>query len=140
MNTPERTPVRVLVVDDEPHVLVMVAVMLRRAGFDAVAAESAEMAISMLERMAATGSLPDAILSDIQMPGMNGFAFAERLFAEPSTSAIPVVIVTGCASPDGTRQAPNVRGLVRKPFSPRHLVAELSRVLGRDIAAVKEAA
>jgi CheY-like chemotaxis protein len=133
------TPPSILVVDDEPHVLIMVSVMLRRAGFEPIAAESGEMAIAMLEHMARTSRLPSAILSDIQMPGMSGTALAERLYAEPQTAGIPVIVVTGGADTD-QRLTPNVRGLVRKPFGRRQLLDELRVALGEPRSTVREAA
>lgn len=122
-------PKSVMIVDDEPHVLVMVAVMLRKAGYAAIAAESAEMAMAMLEELARNHRLPSAILSDIHMDGMSGAAFAECLYADPTTAAIPVVVVTGRLDGEDDRLTPNVVGIVRKPFTRRTLIDELQRAL-----------
>ncbi|MDZ4754165.1 MAG: response regulator [Phycisphaerae bacterium] len=118
----------ILVVDDEPHVLQVLSVVLRGAGFRAVAAEDGALALDfMLQRGA------DAVIADLHMPRLSGFQLAERLYSTPMTRTVPVIIVTGqVAAPIAQLwnvATPNVCAIMVKPFSPCRLVENLHRHL-----------
>jgi CheY-like chemotaxis protein len=132
-------PPRVLVVDDEPHVLAVMAVTLRRAGYEPIGAESAEHAIATLEHLGVE-RLPAAIISDIHMGGMDGERFAQALHEDPRFASIPIVIITGRVDCDRASLPPNVRELVRKPFSARAVIGQIDAILGRHPDAVRGAA
>src|SRR5688572_4245944 len=80
----------VLVVDDEERARKLVAVALRRAGYEVTLASDGTEA---LERVGE--ATPDLILSDVMMPGVDGLELLRRLRAEPSTRSIPVILLTG---------------------------------------------
>ena len=101
---------RVLVVDDEPAVRALVAASLDGAGCEV---ETCEDAPTALQR--ALESPPQLILLDVALPGMNGADLLRRLRAEPATSAVPVVMLTGLEPPAGTHPD----GILRKPFAPQ---------------------
>lgn len=75
--------------------------------------------------------LPDAVLTDIALPGMDGFEVAAALKADPQTRHIPVIGMTGHWSAEvGERgSASGLAALLMKPCLPDHLAAELERVL-----------
>jgi twitching motility two-component system response regulator PilH len=79
----------VLIVDDSPTEQHVIATALEKHGFETVVASDGEEAISI-----AKSQVPDLILMDIVMPGMNGFQATRQLAKNPSTSAIPIVMVT----------------------------------------------
>lgn len=79
----------VLIVDDSPTEQHVISTALEKHGFETVVASDGEEAISIAE-----SQLPDLILMDIVMPGMNGFQATRQLAKNPATSAIPVVMVT----------------------------------------------
>ncbi len=79
----------VLIVDDSPTEQHVIATALEKHGFETVVASDGEEAISI-----AKSQVPDLILMDIVMPGMNGFQATRQLAKNPSTAAIPVVMVT----------------------------------------------
>jgi len=82
---------RVLVIDDDPDDLRLVQKMIEDGGdFQALLAESGERGLEMLENMR-----PDAIILDLFMPGLNGFAVLEKLRSDPKLGSIPVIILTG---------------------------------------------
>lgn len=83
---------RVLVVEDNPVNLELVAALLESEGCGVIVAETADVSL----RLAAT-ERPDLILMDIQLPGMSGYDATRRLKAEPATAGIPVVAVTAHA-------------------------------------------
>ena len=71
---------------------------------------------------------PDGIVLDVMMPGMDGLETVRRLRADPATADIPVILLT--ARVDGEKPTDAVAGVIRKPFDPMGLGAEISRLLG----------
>ncbi|EME58505.1 response regulator transcription factor [Amycolatopsis decaplanina] len=132
MNT--ENPVRLLVVDDEPHIADLVATVARYEGWQAVTAGSGEAA---LERAAEFG--PDIVVLDLMLPGIDGFTVLDKL--REAGTAVPVVFLT---AKDAT--ADRVAGLTRggddylvKPFSVEELMARLRAVLRRSTNQAKAA-
>lgn len=119
---------RLLVVEDDGNLLRAIAVSLRRAGFEVATARSGEEA---LESLAAT--IPDLIVSDIMMPGMNGYKLAEHIRANARTDLIPIVFLTARDSRQdriaGSRAG--VDAYLAKPFEPEELIAEINNILAR---------
>src|SRR5262245_13074890 len=119
-------PVRhVLVVDDEPDMLVNVARILRRGRYECVTAASGEEALALFQRRR-----PDLILTDLRMTGMGGLALLRMVRAHvPPT---PVVVVTAYAS-DATAQealAAGASAFLPKPFTGAQLLDAVRSVLG----------
>ena len=113
---------KILVVDDEPHVVELVAFNLRREGYSVVSANNGAAAL-----VAVRQEKPDLIILDVMMPIMDGIQVAETLKADEDTRDIPVVMLTAKA-----QDSDILEGLVAgaevylpKPFSP----LELSRVV-----------
>ncbi len=79
----------VLIVDDSPTEQHVISTALEKHGFDTLLASDGEEAISIAE-----SRLPDLILMDVVMPGMDGFKATRQLTKNPMTAAIPVVMVT----------------------------------------------
>jgi len=119
---------RILVVDDEPDIVALVAFHLARAGYGVSTASSGPEALAK-----ATAELPALIVLDLMLPGMSGFEVLERLRAEPATSRIAVLTLTA------RRDEPDrVRGLtlgaddyLTKPFSPQELTLRVGAILRR---------
>jgi two-component system OmpR family response regulator len=128
-------PVRLLVVDDEPHIADLVATVARYEGWLAVTAGSGAAALS---RAAEFG--PDIVVLDLMLPDLDGFTVLDRLRANGNT--VPVVFLT---AKDAT--ADRIAGLTRggddylvKPFSVEELMARLRAVLRRSTGAAVPAA
>jgi two-component system OmpR family response regulator len=126
-SAPAKTEARLLVVDDEPTILELLAGTLRFAGFDVLTAVSGGEAL----RAAASGR-PDLILLDIMMPGCDGFEVVRRIRA--GGPRVPVIFLT--ARDDVTDR---VTGLtlggddyVTKPFSLDEVLARIRAVLRRS--------
>ena len=83
---------RVLVVDDEPGNRELLTRLLRRHKYEVITAESSAAARQVLF---ASETLPDLILLDVMMPGLDGFAFCKELKRSPQTGLIPIVLLTG---------------------------------------------
>ena len=119
---------RVLVVDDAPDVAEMLGVMMRVAGYEVATALSAPDALELAGR----GRF-DVVISDIGMPFMNGYEFAERLRRTPGYEAVPLIAVTGFAMYDDRDRAlaSGFNAFLTKPINPMDLI-DLVRQLGRE--------
>ena len=118
---------RILAVDDEPHILKLVAFSLKSGGFDVVEASDGLSAIAMAE-----SEHPDLILLDVMMPVLDGYETCRRLKENPATRDIPVVMLT--AKTQMTEQKNGMESgateYVCKPFTPKELVAQVRGFLG----------
>ncbi len=121
-------PATVLIVEDEPAILELVAVNLEHAGYETLRAASAEEAGRLLSDV-----LPDLVLLDWMLPGQSGAALARRLRGDARTRELPLIFLTARAEePD------KIAGLeagaddyITKPFSTKELVARIRAVLRR---------
>jgi CheY-like chemotaxis protein len=118
---------KVLVVDDQWPMRLLVKVNLESEVVQVLEAENGTEAVEL-----AVHELPDVILLDVMMPGMDGFEVAEILTSDPRTSGIPIVFLSARA--DYQSQA---RGLaigagdyITKPFNPTNLLESIERLLG----------
>ncbi|HRE53926.1 MAG TPA: phosphate regulon transcriptional regulator PhoB [Candidatus Competibacter sp.] len=126
---------RILIVEDEQPIREMVNFALTEAGFEVrEAADARQAQASIAER------LPDLILMDWMLPGLNGIDFARRLKREDLTRELPIIMLTARAE-----EADKVQGLengsddyMTKPFSPRELVARIRAVLRRGGPAAED--
>ena len=128
LGTPEKHKEkrRVLIVDDAPDVTEMLATFLRHAGFEAV------MAFSAIEALEVAQAEQFAIvISDIGMPGMNGYDLAIALRALPEYRTVPMIAVTGFAMYDDRDRAleSGFNAHMAKPINPMSLL-DLIKSLG----------
>lgn len=127
MTAPSLVP-RVLVVDDEPDIREILTLALRDvAGWDVLSAPDGHSGLE-----AAVEAVPDAIVLDVQMPGLDGVRTALLLDADERTQHIPVLLLTARPESAGAlcREAVSVRGVLTKPFDPLTIADELREVLG----------
>ena len=107
--------VRILLVEDEPDIMLIARAALKRAGLDVVTATDGAAALT-----AVTNDRPDLILLDWMMPELDGFETCARLKANPETHDIPVVFLT--AKTDASARAKCMElgalGCIPKPFDP----------------------
>jgi two-component system phosphate regulon response regulator PhoB len=123
---------RILAVDDEEDILELVRYNLVRGGFDVICVSTGEDALKL-----ARTKMPDCILLDLMLPGIDGLEVCNILKREQKTSHIPIVMLTAKGE-----EADIVAGLelgaddyITKPFSPRILVARIKAVLRRKAKA-----
>ncbi len=112
----------VLVIDDEPDSLRMLTTALEAAGINVLVATSGEAALDLLNNI-----LPDLIIMDGVMPGMDGFETTQRIKAQPAFSTIPVIFMTGLTESEHVLEAFEVGGVdyVRKPVNLQELLARV---------------
>jgi two-component system phosphate regulon response regulator PhoB len=118
----------ILIVEDEPAILELVAVNLEHAGYETLQAKSAEDAAQML-----IAELPDLVLLDWMLPGQSGLSLARRLRADARTRELPIIFLTARAD-----ELDKIAGLevgaddyITKPFSTKELVARIRALLRR---------
>jgi CheY-like chemotaxis protein len=116
---------RALVVDDSPDVTEMLATMMRFAGYEVATALSAPEAFDAARR-----EHFDVVVSDIGMPGMNGYQLAEALRALPEYAHTPLVAVTGFTMYDDRERAhaSGFDGFLTKPIRPSDLLDIVKRL------------
>jgi len=112
----------VLIVDDVPDNLSLLHDALDEAGYTVLVATHGEAALQR-----ASQSVPDIILLDALMPGMDGFEVARRLKSQPETSHIPIVFMTGLTETEHVVAAFDAGGVdyVTKPIRPREVLARI---------------
>ena len=115
----DTTSVRILVVDDDEQLRAYMRRLLVRSEYVVEEAATADEAI---ERIA--GNPPDLVLLDLQLPDRSGLEVLEAIREEPATRLLPVVMLTGAASPAEKirAQAGGVTDFIAKPFSPEELL------------------
>jgi two-component system phosphate regulon response regulator PhoB/two-component system alkaline phosphatase synthesis response regulator PhoP len=126
----------IAVVDDEPDIVQLVSIHLRKAGFSV---EGFFDGGTLLKSISAR--IPDLIILDLMLPGVDGFEVCRILKRDPISSSIPVIMLTA-----KDHEADKVEGLdlgaddyMTKPFSPKELVARVRAVLRRAGHAEPEA-
>ena len=117
---------RVLLVDDDPSLRMLYRFNLEASGIEVVEAADGASALESLE-----GALPDVVLLDVMMPGLDGWGVAERLAAEPRTRELPVIFITARADDTALRRGAElgVAGYLVKPFNPVGLAGQIESIL-----------
>ena len=119
---------RLLIVDDEPNLLRAVEAVLRNEGFETSTARSAREAL-----LSVAQNIPDLIVSDVRMPGMDGYALARRLRSSSAYALIPIVFLSAKDERqdriEGFRSGVDV--YLSKPFEPDELLAVVKNILTR---------
>jgi len=126
----------ILVVDDEADILQLVQYNLAKDGYRVSCTDSGEAALKT-----ATTHLPDLIILDLMLPGLDGLEVCKRLRADSKTQNVPIIMLTAKGE-----EADIVTGLelgaddyITKPFSPRVLAARVKTVLRRKAAKPEDA-
>ena len=122
---------KVLICDDEAHILRAVEFKLRRAGLEVITARDGQEAWERLQQ-----DVPDLVVSDCQMPRMNGLELIERIRAWEVSAHIPIIMLTGKGYELPARELHDrlhVAAIFTKPFSPRELEAKVRELLGQAV-------
>lgn len=117
---------KVLVCDDEPHIVHVVASKLRNAGFEVLTAADGDEALK-----AATQENPDLVITDYQMPFLSGLELSVKLRSEEKTREIPIIMLTARGFSLGEKETENtnIRRVLPKPFSPREILKNVEELL-----------
>jgi len=118
---------RILLCDDEIHILRAAEFKFKRAGYQVDLANDGEEGWEQMQR-----ELPDIVVTDCQMPRLNGLGLAERIKNDPRTSHVPVIMLSGKGfelSEQEIQERYGIRALIGKPFSPRELFQQVEALL-----------
>ncbi|HEY8630407.1 MAG TPA: response regulator [Gaiellaceae bacterium] len=125
-NAPDRP--LILIADDDPDILELVAFRLERAGYEIVRAADGEEALQLVSER-----LPDLAVLDVMMPKLTGYEVTRCIREDEATNGIPVILLTA-----RVQEADVERGFeagaddyLKKPFSPEELRARVQAILGR---------
>jgi DNA-binding response OmpR family regulator len=117
---------RILIVDDEPHIVIPVEFLMRREGYEVTVERDGEAGLAAIRAQP-----PDLVILDVMMPKLNGFEVCEAVRADPALSAVRILMLTAKG-----REAEKKKGLelgadgyVAKPFSTHDLVATVRSLL-----------
>ena len=117
---------RILIVDDEPHIVIPVEFLMRREGSEVTVERDGEAGLAAIRAQP-----PDLVILDVMMPKLNGFEVCEAVRADPAFSAVRILMLTAKG-----REAEKKKGLelgadayVAKPFSTHDLVATVRSLL-----------
>ena len=118
----------ILVVEDEPDIRDLLEFTISRSGFDIYEAESAEDALKILDR-----GIPELIIIDWMLPGMDGIDLAKKLRSDDLTKDLPIIMLTARGEEaDKLRSFEvGIDDYVTKPFSPKELMARIKALLRR---------
>jgi CheY-like chemotaxis protein len=116
----------ILLVEDNPESRDGYAEFLERGGFRVTKSATAEDAIAAIDEV-----VPDAIVTDIALPGNDGFVLAQQVREHPQACHVPLVAMTAYWAQDVHERAERagISATLLKPCQPEHLIAELNRVL-----------
>jgi CheY-like chemotaxis protein len=130
-----RAMARLLVVDDERDVAIMLKFMLERAGHVVSLAHDGAEALAALglEPADEAKEEPELVILDVMMPVMDGYAVCARMFENARTRGVPVIMLTGRGGmKDLHARTPNVAAHVDKPFDPAALRDLVTAMLQKE--------
>lgn len=110
---------RILIVDDEQHIVSLISMTLRRGGYEVITADNGPRALELARAFAL-----DLVVMDFNMPGMTGSDLAERLDGKA-----PIIMVT--ARPEAaSKEDPRISLVMTKPFSPSDMINKVQQLIG----------
>ena len=119
---------RVLIAEDEPHIVESLSFVLQREGFDVISVLDGEAALRALRSDA-----PELLILDLMLPRMNGFEVLKAVKSDPVLKSVPVLVLTAKGQAQDRRMAEEVGAdcFVTKPFSNRDIVEQARRLTAR---------
>jgi len=117
---------KVLVVDDEIHIVHVVAIKLRNNGYEVITAANGADAFDLL-----CSEKPDIVVTDLQMPVMTGLELVEKIRRNEQTKDMPVILLTArnFAIDDKQKKDLEISDCLSKPFSPKELLRSIQDIL-----------
>jgi two-component system alkaline phosphatase synthesis response regulator PhoP len=117
---------KVLVVDDEIHIVHVVTIKLKNNGYEVITASNGDEALKL-----ACSEKPDVIVTDYQMPVMNGMQFVEKVRQDQNIKDTPVIMLTARSFAIEKKQQEElgINRLLSKPFSPKELLMDIEDIV-----------
>ena len=120
---------KILLVDDEPHVINVLSIFLKKDNYTILSANNGDQAMELINK-----EKPDFIVTDIQMPKMNGQMLCDNINENDELSSIQIIVMTSRTDEDlrvWAKQYDNIT-FMEKPLSPRKLVYTLRKLSTRE--------
>lgn len=120
------------VCDDEPHIVLAVSLKFSKAGFQVTSDNNGQSAWESIQR-----DPPQLVISDLQMPLLDGLGLVKRMRSHPELKDIPVILLTAKGfelDEEEMRTEYGVQQVLCKPFSPRELISIANSLLGAAVA------
>ncbi len=117
---------KILIVDDESYLIDIQEQIIKREGYESMAAENGMQAVEI-----AAAQLPDLILLDFSLPDMDAFEIARLIRANPKTRSTPIIVVTGGTSPEIKDKClkAGFSDYINKPFTPKQIRSSIRKLL-----------
>jgi DNA-binding response OmpR family regulator len=118
---------KVLIVDDEPNIVISLEFLMKREGFEVLVAGDGEAALQQI-----AGHVPDLVLLDVMLPKRNGFEVCQQVRANPDWGGVKIIMLTakGRDTEIAKGLALGADAYMTKPFSTKDLVAQVKQMLG----------
>ena len=118
--------IRIVVVEDQPDTLDCLRLLFEAAGAKTVGFESAEDALPLLR-----GEVPDVLVTDLSLPGINGCDLISRLSDLPGGDSVVAVVATAYASEENRRRCVDAgaKAILQKPIVPDQLISTIARIV-----------
>ena len=117
---------KILVVDDEPDVLKVLLLRLKKTGYEAIGARDGQEAVDLARQI-----IPDLIILDFHLPDMNGDAVAKIIKEDKNTKQIPIILISATITSVAERAREcGANWHIAKPFEPKELIDAVMKLLG----------
>jgi len=118
---------KVLIVDDEPNIVISVDFLMRREGFEVLLAHDGEEGLARIR-----ADRPDLVVLDVMMPKLDGFEVCRAVRADPALAGVRILMLTakGRAAEISKGLSLGADAYIPKPFATRELVAKVKELLG----------
>jgi len=119
-------------IDDSATMREVIKIAFRRENIEVVACHDGDSALTQMSQQK-----PDVVITDVIMPGKDGYEVCQSIKQNPTTSTTPVVLMSGVVNKQVAEKAFSVKAdeLIRKPFQPGDLIGRVKQLLGRSAAA-----
>lgn len=120
---------KILAVDDEPHIVEMIAARLKANGYEVITAVNGQDALKIIG-----DDRPDLILLDVMMPPPNGFQVCRQLKDDPNNKDIPIIMLTAKSTESDQfwGMESGADSYITKPYNPEELLEQIRSLLGND--------
>jgi DNA-binding response OmpR family regulator len=125
----------VLLVDDEPNILLSLKFLMQKEGYEVLVAENGDEAMALARQR-----LPDLVILDVMLPSSNGYEVCQAMRADPRLTGLYIMMLTAKSNPAERDKglAMGADDYVSKPFSNRDLVDKVRLILGSDLVAARD--
>jgi DNA-binding response OmpR family regulator len=121
----ENSKIKVLVVDDEPNIILSLDFLIRKAGYELYIARNGQEALQTAQE-----HKPQIIVLDIMMPDIDGFEVCRRIKANPETSEAKIIFLSAKSKMDDVKKGLDLGAddYITKPFSTKHLMEKIKEI------------